>query len=124
MFVTSHTVLYYISHRGQELVRNLLGGYAGVLMSDGWQAYRWLGRRLRCWAHLKRKAQGKADSLNPAAQGFGREVLALRSKKPAKALPACPCAPHGRGACGGFAAVARRCGDIPTPRRMNLRSSF
>ena len=46
VFVTSHTVLYYISHRGQELVRNLLEDYAGVLMSDGWQAYRWLGRRL------------------------------------------------------------------------------
>ena len=45
VFITSHTVLYYISHRGQELVRNLLGDYAGVLMSDGWQAYRWLGRR-------------------------------------------------------------------------------
>jgi len=36
-----------------------------------------VGRRLRCWAHLKRKAQGLADSLDPAAQGFGREVLAL-----------------------------------------------
>jgi len=47
----------------RELVRNLLEDYAGVLMSDGWQAYRWLGRRLRCWAHLKRKAQGLADSL-------------------------------------------------------------
>ena len=77
MFITTHTVLYYISHRGQELVKNLLEDYAGVLMSDGWQAYRWLERRLRCWAHLKRKAQGLADSLNPDAQGFGLEVLAL-----------------------------------------------
>ena len=77
VFITSHTVLYYISHRGQELVKNLLEDYAGVLMSDGWQAYWWLGRRLRCWAHLKRKARGLADSLNPAAQGFGLEVLAL-----------------------------------------------
>jgi hypothetical protein len=77
VFVTSQAVLYSISHRGQELVRNLLEGFAGVLMSDGWQAYRWLERRLRCWAHLKRKAQGLADSLDPAAQGFGREVLAV-----------------------------------------------
>ena len=77
VFVTGHAVLYYISHRGQELSRNVLEGFAGVLMSDGWQAYRWLERRLRCWAHLKRKAQGLADSLNPAAQGFGHEVLAL-----------------------------------------------
>ena len=77
VFVTSRAVLYYVSHRGQELARNVLEGFAGVLMSDGWQAYRWVERRLRCWAHLKRKAQGLADSLNPAAQGFGQEVLAL-----------------------------------------------
>lgn len=77
VFITGHTVLYYVSHRGQELVRNLLEGFVGVLMSDGWQAYRGVARRLRCWAHLKRKAQGLADSLNPAAQGFGQEVLAL-----------------------------------------------
>ena len=36
VFITTHTVLYYISHRGQELVKNLLEDYAGVLMSDGW----------------------------------------------------------------------------------------
>ena len=77
VFVTSQTVLYYVSHRGQELARNLLAGFAGVLMSHGWQAYRWMQRRLRCWAHLKRKAQGLADSLNPEAQGFGQGVLAL-----------------------------------------------
>ena len=77
VFITSQTVLYYISHRGQELVRNLLEDFIGVLMSDGWQSYRWLAHRLRCWAHLKRKAQGLVDSLNPAAQAFGREVLAL-----------------------------------------------
>jgi len=77
VFITGHAVLYYITHRGQELVNNLLEGYGGILMSDGWQAYRRVARRLRCWAHLKRKAQGLADSLDPAAQGFGREVLAL-----------------------------------------------
>ena len=77
VFITGHTVLYYGSHRGQELVRNLLEGFAGVLMSDGWQAYRGVARRLRCWAHLKRKAQGLADSLDPVAQGFGQAVLAV-----------------------------------------------
>ena len=77
VFITSRVVLYYISHRGRELVRNLLDGFAGVLMSDGWQAYRFLVQRLRCWAHLKRKAQGLSESFNPAAQSFGREILAL-----------------------------------------------
>jgi len=63
--------LYFVSHRGQELARNLLEGFAGVLMSDGWQAYRWWPRRLRCWAHLKRKAVGLTESFSPEAQIFG-----------------------------------------------------
>ena len=77
VFIGQQVALYYVSHRGQELVKNLLEGFAGVLVSDGWQSYRWLERRLRCWAHLERKAQGLADSLDPSAQGFGLEALAL-----------------------------------------------
>jgi len=130
VFITSHTVLYYISHRGQELVKNLLEDYAGVLMSDGWQAYRWLGRRLRCWAHLKRKAQGLADSLGtlpPKASDWRSwrcgATSGRPSKRPAKALPACHCAPNGRIAWRRSAAVARRCGGIPMPRRMRSRSN-
>jgi len=65
VFVTSRAVLYCVSHRGQELARNVLEGFAGVLAGDGWQACRWVERRLRRWAHLKRKAQGLADSLDP-----------------------------------------------------------
>jgi transposase len=77
VFTASRVTLYYISHRGRELLDNLLDGFTGVLMSDGWQAYRRWPRRLRCWAHLKRKAVGLAESLDPTAQAFGREVLAL-----------------------------------------------
>lgn len=77
VFTAAHVTLYSVSHRGQELVRNLLEGFAGVLMSDGWQAYRWQPRRLRCWAHLKRKAVGLTESFSPEAQTFGGEVLAL-----------------------------------------------
>lgn len=77
VFTAAHVTLYAVSHRGQELARNLLEGFAGVLMSDGWQAYRWWPRRLRCWAHLKRKAVGLTESFSPEAQTFGGEVLAL-----------------------------------------------
>lgn len=77
VFTAAHVTLYYVSHRGQELARNLLAGFAGVLMSDGWQAYRWWPRRLRCWAHLKRKAVGLTESFSPEAQTFGGAVLAL-----------------------------------------------
>lgn len=77
VFIAARVTLYYISHRGQELTRNLLEDYAGMVMSDGWQAYRWLKNRLRCWAHLKRKAVGLTESFNTEAQTFGKEVLEL-----------------------------------------------
>lgn len=77
VFTTAQVTLYYISHRGQELVQTLLEHFAGRLMSDGWQAYRWLARRLRCWAHLKRKAVGLVESYSREAQAFGQEVLDL-----------------------------------------------
>lgn len=75
VFTAAQVTLYYISHRGQELVRTLLENFAGHLMSDGWQAYRWLAQRLRCWAHLKRKAVGLAESYHSEAQAFGQDVL-------------------------------------------------
>lgn len=40
-------------------------------MSDGWSAYRHVPQRLRCWAHLTRKAQGLIDSYDREAQAFG-----------------------------------------------------
>jgi transposase len=77
VFVSAQAVLHYVSHRGRELVGNLLQGFTGVLMSDGWQAYRLVRQRLRCWAHLKRKAVGLAEGFNPEARAFGQEVLGL-----------------------------------------------
>ena len=73
--LTSTTVtLYDIAGRGRELLDNLLPGFTGWLMSDGWGAYRHLPRRLRCWAHLTRKAQGLIDSYDREARAFGRQV--------------------------------------------------
>lgn len=79
VFTAATVTFYCISHRGQELVRNLLEDYAGILMSDGWQAYRWLKNRLRCWAHLKRKAVGLSESYSADGRRFGQETLALWS---------------------------------------------
>ncbi|MBK8538327.1 MAG: transposase [Candidatus Competibacteraceae bacterium] len=50
--------LYYVAGRGREWIDNVLDGLSGWLMSDGWIAYRHYPRRLRCWAHLLRKARG------------------------------------------------------------------
>lgn len=80
VFVTTTVTLYYITFRSNELVRNLLGEYKGWLMSDGYQVYREIAKRLRCWAHLVRKAKGIAESLDQDAAAFGKrahEVLKI-----------------------------------------------
>lgn len=74
VFVASFTTLFFICSRGLEILSNVLTGkFAGNLMSDGYQAYRHLGHRLRCWAHLTRKCQGLIDSTDAkvAAAGNG-----------------------------------------------------
>ena len=77
VFCSTTVVLYYIAHRGRELLNNLLPDFAGWLMSDGWTAYRVWPRRLRCWPHLIRKAKGLNDSCERTAQAFGAEVLGV-----------------------------------------------
>jgi transposase len=60
-----------VAKRGREILDRLLAGW---LMSDGWSAYRHFPQRLRCWAHLTRKAQGSIDSCEREAQAFGHQV--------------------------------------------------
>jgi hypothetical protein len=49
--------------------------FNGWLMSDGYGAYREFDNRLRCLAHLKRKARGLQESLDLEGRRFGKEVL-------------------------------------------------
>ncbi|WP_420824641.1 IS66 family transposase [Thiorhodococcus mannitoliphagus] len=73
--MSSATVtLFVVGKRGREVLDRILPGFTGWLMSDGWQAYRHFPRRLRCWAHLTRKAQGLIDSYDREAQAFGHQV--------------------------------------------------
>ena len=74
--VTSTVTLFLIGRRSWDVLADILEGYAGWLMSDGYLAYRNYARRLRCWAHLIRKARGLSESLNQEAQIFGEKVLA------------------------------------------------
>jgi hypothetical protein len=74
VFASTTVTLYYIAGRGKELIENLLPGFSGWLMSDGWNAYRHLPNRLRCWAHLIRKAQALIDSFDREAKAFGHLV--------------------------------------------------
>ncbi len=66
-------------------------------MSDGYKVYRQFLKRLRCWAHLLRKARGLTESLDNPTQDFGNKTLDLlhtlmdavkgaRKKPPDKAL--------------------------------------
>ena len=79
VFVASHTTLFFVCSRGLEILSNVLTAkFAGNLMTDGDQAYRHLGRRLRCWAHLIRQCQGLIDSTDARVARAGKgmhEVL-------------------------------------------------
>lgn len=75
VLVTNTVTLFVIGKRSWDVLADILEGYAGWLMSDGYRAYRKYARRLRCWAHLIRKARGLSESLNQEAQIFGENVL-------------------------------------------------
>lgn len=78
VFVTATTVLYIIGARTKEVLETILGKeFSGYLMTDGYKAYRQYLKRLRCWAHLERKAKGISESLDNDAQIFGKKVLEI-----------------------------------------------
>jgi transposase len=75
---TATVSLYLIGSRSAELITNALGEtFAGWLMTDGYKVYRQFHQRLRCWAHLLRKAKGLEESLTGEARRFGEASHAL-----------------------------------------------
>ena len=74
----AHTVFFAIGHRTKELFLGMIGPeFAGWLMSDGYLAYRHPEWRLRCWAHLIRKARALAETYTPHVQGDGDTLLEI-----------------------------------------------
>jgi hypothetical protein len=69
-------VYYAIGDRTKEMAQELLKGFQGDLMSDGCQVYRHMDKRLRCWAHLDRKAKGLQESWDKTTSKFGKYVVA------------------------------------------------
>ncbi len=70
------TVTYYmIGRRSWDVIADVMEQFAGWLMSDGYGQYRKYGKRLRCLAHIIRKARGLAESCHPEAAEFGKKVL-------------------------------------------------
>ena len=78
VFITSSTALFFIGCRTKEIFVNLfdaLTNFDGHLMTDGYSLYRAYLKRLRCWAHLLRKAKGLSDSYTKSSQSYGKQVL-------------------------------------------------
>jgi transposase len=75
VLVTTNVTLFLMGSRSWDTIAAALEGFAGWLMSDGYHSYRRYAKRLRCLAHLLRKARGLSDSLNPEAQEFGEKTL-------------------------------------------------
>ena len=75
VIVTPTVCLFLIGNRSKELVTSLFGEqFSGWLMSDGYIVYRKFKNRLRCWAHVTRKARGLEEAFNAEAMTFGKEV--------------------------------------------------
>ncbi len=67
VLITATVTLFLIGGRGWDVIAKALEGFAGWLMSDGYQVYRKYGKRLRCLAHLIRKGRGLSERLNREA---------------------------------------------------------
>jgi hypothetical protein len=76
VLVAPGVTLFLIGQRSWDVIADVLDGFAGWLMSDGYLSYRQYARRLRCLAHLIRKARGLAESVEQEAQQFGEKTLA------------------------------------------------
>jgi transposase-like protein len=92
IFVAKNAVLCVIRKtRGKKVVKEILDGYKGVLVCDGWKSYTQFGFTIqRCWAHLIREAreveseklQGLLCNLfADAKSGLERNVAEERLKK-------------------------------------------
>ena len=96
VFVSATTVLYLIGRRTRGVLQSILGETPTQwIMSDGYSVYRAYGQRLRCWAHILRKARGLAESLDSQTQDFGQQVLStfealMQAVYAARAAPSAP----------------------------------
>jgi transposase len=76
VFTCATASLFVLAQRTKEVVVRVLGEqFANWLMSDGYGAYRHYDWRLRCLAHLMRKARGLQESVDAEANGFGKKTV-------------------------------------------------
>jgi hypothetical protein len=79
IFMTATTALYKVGKRSRLIFDELvdLSGFSSWLMSDGYGVYRNYPYRLRCWAHLIRKAKGLSESYTASVSKDGQQMLTL-----------------------------------------------
>jgi len=78
VFNTASVVYYCVGKRTKQLFQEVLNAsFCGWLMSDGYGAYRHYDKRLRCWAHLLRKARGLAESMDATGRAFGQQAVSV-----------------------------------------------
>ena len=78
VFNAVSTIVYLIGPRSAEMFVNALqGGFAGILMSDGYVVYRAHLNRIRCQAHLLRKAIGLSEATCGHTRQVGLQLLDL-----------------------------------------------
>lgn len=76
VFINQQTVVYQVGKRHRQVVQQLLTeAFNGFLMTDGYSVYRVFPKRLRCWAHLIRKAKALRCCLDSGGQAFGEPLL-------------------------------------------------
>ena len=61
VFTPFIAILSATMSRGRENIKNLLGDYKGVIVTDGYNAYDSFPLRQRCWAHLIREFKKYAE---------------------------------------------------------------
>ena len=67
--------VFFLIHtnRSREAFRELVGGWVGILVSDGYAVYRkWVGQRQTCLAHLIRAAKGLEERRDKELARFGK----------------------------------------------------
>lgn len=91
VFCSVNSVLYRVGSRAKEMFVNAMPeGFTGLLMTGGYGVYRHYPNRLRCWAHLIRKARGLAEATCRLTREVGSRLLALLSSLMATVRAAMP----------------------------------
>jgi transposase len=78
VFTCATATFFIVGRRTRAMVCRVLGEhFDNWLMSDGYAVYRDFDQRLRCLAHIIRKAHGLEESFDRPAQRFGAYVLGV-----------------------------------------------